>query len=471
MSSSEAEAFIKEIEQMLAAAAKSQAAAGRVESGPETRPGLRRRPLDDVRVFRVTAEVLGSRPLIWRGLEIRSNIFLDDLHQILQAAFSWHDYQLHRFAIGAPVFQGGQEFLCGYDASEEDQGIPADEVRLDETMQSPGDTLYYAYDYDGDCWEIAVTLKDILEPVGEEYPEDAVCTAGERAAPPEGHRHAPRTLLNELLGDPDYFDPAEVNDRLIDDGPRAWLQKMESPVTDLLGEMLLHRVRMQILRTAVGVARHDPVRLEAEEKAAALAAHQWFLDRAKDGGIPLTASGYLKPEVVSEASEIVPAAHIWIGKKNREDHTVPVLLFRRSMQKMGLLRRYRSKLLLTRKGIAARRSPEALWKHVADGLVLGKEGEFTRDVAVLDLLAVAAADDAGRADFNLVIEGLYAMGWSTQDESPLREQDFSPHADRPRVMLHNVTPGPGGLTRDRFSRAAVAMARDALKLHMPPERP
>jgi hypothetical protein len=33
-----------------------------------------------------------------------------------------------------------------------------------------------------------------------------------------------------------------------------------------------------------------------EDLSAVLRAHQWFLDRAEDGGIPLTSAGYLKPQ-------------------------------------------------------------------------------------------------------------------------------------------------------------------------------
>lgn len=337
-------------------------------------------------------------------------------------------------------------------------------------MQNPGDTLHYLYDY-GDNWEITLTLEEVLhpDPTGD-YLEDAVCIGGERAAPPEDHRGAPEELLKQMLGDLEYFDPAEVNDLLIDEGPRAWLQELESPVGDLLSEMLLHRIRMQIQRTAVTVARSEPFNLSTEEKAAALEAHRWFLDQAKGGGIPLTAAGYLKPDVVSEAAEAIPTAGTWIGKKNREDQTVPVLLFRQSLQKMGLLRKYQGKLLLTRKGLAARRSTEALWDQVAAGLVLGKPEEFTRAVAVLDLLAVAAADDDGSADFSLVTDGLDAMGWRKQNGFPLTEQDFYHHADRPRVMLQNAHPCQRGYDEEGYSRAAVALARDALKLHAPPAR-
>lgn len=61
----------------------------------------------------------------------------------------------------------------------------------------------------------------------------------------------------------------------------------------------------------------------------------------------------------------------WIGTANRECHTVPVLRFRESLQQLGLLRKYRGRLLLTRAGAAARGNPERLWRHLAERLPLG----------------------------------------------------------------------------------------------------
>ena len=85
-----------------------------------------------------------------------------------------------------------------------------------------------------------------------------------------------------------------------------------------------------------------------DEKAlhASLTPFIWFLDRAAEGGIQLTASGYLKPADVTAAAEVLPTMHGWIGKANREIDTTPVLDFRKALQALGLVRKHKGSLLL-----------------------------------------------------------------------------------------------------------------------------
>jgi hypothetical protein len=40
------------------------------------------------------------RPLIWRGLRVRSDVTMGGSHEILQAARGWFDCPLHEFRIG-----------------------------------------------------------------------------------------------------------------------------------------------------------------------------------------------------------------------------------------------------------------------------------------------------------------------------------------------------------------------------------
>ena len=128
------------------------------------RPDLRRARLSDAVMFRIRVDLNDSEPAIWRVLDLRSDLTLDIVHSLLQGAFSWTNSHLHRFALGGGPFDAdSQLFLCPFDVEEgEDEGMPAEAVRLDETLQDVGDVLRYVYDY-GDSWELTLRLEQVRE--------------------------------------------------------------------------------------------------------------------------------------------------------------------------------------------------------------------------------------------------------------------------------------------------------------------
>lgn len=50
----------------------------------------------------VRVELVDSEPAIWRQLEVRSTMTLNQVHRVLQAAFGWEDIHLYRFTTGDP---------------------------------------------------------------------------------------------------------------------------------------------------------------------------------------------------------------------------------------------------------------------------------------------------------------------------------------------------------------------------------
>lgn len=64
------------------------------------RPELRRPPLSGQYVFRVRVDLDDSDPVIWRRLDLRSDLPLDVVHQAIQSAFGWWDYHLNRLTLG-----------------------------------------------------------------------------------------------------------------------------------------------------------------------------------------------------------------------------------------------------------------------------------------------------------------------------------------------------------------------------------
>ena len=57
-----------------------------------TKPPVRRRPRRAKPVtLRVRVDLAYMKPPVWRRLELASDLFLDDVHEIMQAAFGWTD--------------------------------------------------------------------------------------------------------------------------------------------------------------------------------------------------------------------------------------------------------------------------------------------------------------------------------------------------------------------------------------------
>lgn len=434
---------------------------GRISRAEEVRPELRRAPRDEVVTYRIRVDLDGAKPPIWRRLDLRSDLPLDVVHQVLQVAFDWTDSHLHRFSVGGRPFDPtGQLFLCPYDIEEgeddDDGAIPAADVRLDETLRDPGDVLHYLYDY-GDSWELTLCLESVRPAA--DFP--AVAVNGRRAAPPEDSGGGTDLASIALVvDDPARFDLDELNQSLR--APYFVLREhgVDPRLVDLVNRLHDTRVGEDLAQRLVGLAL-PAAETQRDEVIAALAAHRWFLDRAKDGGIELTSAGYLKPVDVEAASAVVPAMGDWIGKNNRESLAAPLLEFRESLQSMGLLRKHKGTLLLTRAGAAAQRDPMKLWAHLVGRLIPEKAGDF-ETVATLLLLAYAATSSDAPIPREELAAALSELGWRHPDGRPLDGYEIY------RLDAFNTLVNVSDKRAQRGDHnpvvpAAAALARAALK--------
>jgi hypothetical protein len=429
---------------------------------PVARLDLRNARRRDVVVYRVRVHLDDSDPAVWRRLDLRSNLTLDLLHQVLQVAFDWTDSHLHRFSLGGGAFDyRSQLFLCPYDVDnkewpEDDDGLPAAETRLDEILSEPGDVLHYLYDY-GDNWELTLRLEDGL-PAESDCPA-AVVVDGERAAPPEDCGHlVDADSLSEVLPHPALFEPERVNKGFGD----AYFVPREAGIDVRLVE-LVHRLTYSLYgddlrKAALTLTIARP--LDTVAVADNLRAYQWFLDRAKDGGIPLTTAGYLKPADVVEAAKVVPEMNDWIGKHNREVQCYPLLRFREGVQSLGLLRKHKGTLLLTKAGVAAQRDVDRLCEHMAGRLFPKSDAKFEEQATLL-MLVFAAASAGSRLPFDKMTALLAELGWRYSDGRSISESPL--HQLPVYQVLINVTDQPvTRARRDVVSPTAAALARRAL---------
>ncbi len=117
----------------------------------------------------------GIRPPVWRRLLMSSNIRLDQLHAVIQAAFGWDDYHLHAFEAAGQRYSDPRLL-------DDLECVDEADVPLMALAPLPGKRFTYTYDF-GDDWRHTIVVEKLLdtEP-GLSYPQ---CIAGRRACPPE----------------------------------------------------------------------------------------------------------------------------------------------------------------------------------------------------------------------------------------------------------------------------------------------
>ena len=159
------------------------------------------------RRFGLHIELVDSTPPIWRSLSLPGEVTLDRVHGILQAAFGWTNSHLHSFSPTERRYDPSP-IVTQYDVDEGDTGILEDTVRLDQFVDSVGDTFWYTYDF-GDDWEHRVVVESLsdLDP-GDDAPR---CIAGERLGPPEdsGGIHSYEHAL-DVFRTPGHADAADL---------------------------------------------------------------------------------------------------------------------------------------------------------------------------------------------------------------------------------------------------------------------
>jgi hypothetical protein len=433
-----------------------------VPEDDERRRQSRRRPArTDVVTYHVRVDLDDALPPIWRRLELASDVTLDVLHRILQVAMGWTDSHLHGFSSGGDRFDRGAElYLTDYDLEEGDVGVPEREVRLDEVVQEVGERLCYMYDY-GDSWAHTLQL-EATEPRAAGAPA-AVCTSGARACPPEdvGGVHLYNDLVAAVEGRPGDLDTGDIG---LDEW-RTWLGPDFDPA-----RLSLDAVNRRLRYAAVGYGeggRRLPVTVEGmlrrvgedarplleeitaraslgdvvlvgvEDAERMVRPYSWLLRRIAPDGVRLTAAGYLPPALVAEVVRELDLGREWIGAGNREHITWPVLAFRESAQRLGLVRKRSGRLLITARGSALMDDPVALWRHIAQRLPLGR-GDCEREAGTLVLLLAAGGDGVGREVGEVLATVLAAVGWRIQGFGSLSPSVATEQARATWEVLHRM---------------------------------
>lgn len=191
------------------------------------------------KVLQLKITLAGSKPPIWRRVQVRESMHLGEMHRVVQIAMGWEDTHLHLFQVGDRSFS---LFSDTDDAPAEEEDSRTVSLRALGLVRK-GRKFTYTYDF-GDDWihEIEVEAAQPADP-DVFYP---VCVTGRKACPPDdcggvwgyyellealkNPRHPEHKEKRAWLGgsfDPDLFDVTAVNERL-----RATFEAME-PVSGL----------------------------------------------------------------------------------------------------------------------------------------------------------------------------------------------------------------------------------------------
>jgi len=196
----------------------------------ESAAGKRNAPVYELKIV-----LLGTKPPIWRRLQVPGDANLGWLHAVIQVAMGWTNSHLHHFlTIDARYSDPRHTEDMGF-GEEPDR----DEAKAKLMQIAPHEGAQFGYEYDfGDSWEHEITVTRIL-PTGAATATSALCLEGARACPPEdcggiwGYAELLKTLKNpkhpehktmkEWLGHPfdaEAFDVAKTN---------LWLRKLKWP--------------------------------------------------------------------------------------------------------------------------------------------------------------------------------------------------------------------------------------------------
>ncbi|MFC4108636.1 plasmid pRiA4b ORF-3 family protein [Micromonospora zhanjiangensis] len=171
---------------------------GRAGAPPATLPAKRKKADGPAPIYQLKVGLKGSRPPIWRRVEVPADINLAKLHRVIQVAFGWEDCHLHVFETPYGSFG-----VANRDLDHQ----PESRVTLEQVAAGAKSTISYTYDF-GDGWEHDILVEKVLDrDPSVRYPR---CTGGRRGAPPEdcGGIWGYQELI-EVLADPEHPEHEE----------------------------------------------------------------------------------------------------------------------------------------------------------------------------------------------------------------------------------------------------------------------
>lgn len=186
-------------------------------------------------IYQLRVVLAGTKPPIWRRLQVPGDANLGWLHAVLQVAMGWTHSHLHHFLTSEARYADPRH--------TEDMGYgevrDRDETKATLVQAAPNEGAQFGYEYDfGDSWIHEITVEKVLPP-DPAAATSALCIEGARACPPEDcggiwgyanllkilkdRKHPEHNDMKAWVGgsfDAEAFDFTNVN---------LWLRKLKWP--------------------------------------------------------------------------------------------------------------------------------------------------------------------------------------------------------------------------------------------------
>lgn len=138
----------------------------------------------DVKKWTIRISLQGIRPVIWRKLEVPSNISMTFLGFVLLEAMGWENEHLHQFRKGnhfySPASQQDPDMFPDFGAAINHK---SEEFCLSDIMVGKGDKIHFDYDF-GDDWHHQILLSSV-DDYAKDEPRKVKLICGKNACPPE----------------------------------------------------------------------------------------------------------------------------------------------------------------------------------------------------------------------------------------------------------------------------------------------
>ncbi|MDR2381511.1 MAG: plasmid pRiA4b ORF-3 family protein [Bifidobacteriaceae bacterium] len=415
--------------------------------------------------IRLRVDLEDAEVPVWRVIEVDADITLADLHLVIQLAMGWLDYHLHAFSEGDPHQHGpasGRRWETKDLSSDPDEDASDEaETLVNEVLSEHRRRLFYEYDF-GDSWIHRIEwigqaprepAEDPAQEPAQEPGETAlarVLDGGGRcpledsggvdgwadlarciAGPDSPERDDMMAWASTAIGsdgqlDVTSFDIAAANRAM--HTLSVLVGRFQSITASRVKATVLDELLMRLpMFAAIHCAQRanlpadflaNPAapawrRVTPELAAATLRPLSWLLEQIGPRGLMLTQAGWLPPKLVAESINVLGIDSRFMIGRPTESKIVALARLRALAEKLGLIRKSRGRLSITKDAAAAIADPVAFEELLAQRLGTRKFGPAEHDAVVIVAMFAAFLGERPVHEFwNDVATVLTALGWN-----------------------------------------------------------